>query len=365
MKRSQRPVIQAALTLAPLLIAPAAVAHVNAAAGVDQTLVPYASMRDSVRLPDGRTVHLVCMGHGAPVVILTAGAGGWSVVWSKVQPAVALKTRVCAWDRAGYGFSDPSPKPQTVDNTTSDLEAALSAGGVAPPYVLVGHSLGAYESLLLADRRPSDVVGMVLVDPSVPDQTARFDRVTPAMSEWMRSHQSPTLELFKTCAAALRSGTAQQGGPTPARCLSPPPPPPDYPPELRAAMAKRSAEASPAIVAAAMDTMASFMSSIDEDSKTVVKPDRNYGAMPLIVLTRTEFDSPPDFSDAVKAEIPAEQAEWKRAHAEYAALSTRGVDRAVAGSSHDIPEIKPQAVIDAIDEVVDEARASRRTATAR
>src|SRR5205814_1606569 len=114
------------------------------------------------RLPDGRTIHLVCMGQGSPVVILTAGEAGWSIAWNKVQPGVAAKTRVCAWDRAGLAFSSPSPKPPTVDNAASDLQAALAAAGIAGPYVVVGHSLGAYESLLLADRQPSKVVGMVL-----------------------------------------------------------------------------------------------------------------------------------------------------------------------------------------------------------
>jgi len=124
---------------------------------------------------------------------------------------------------------------------------------------------------------------------------------------------------------------------------------------------KNLADSSPEEYAAIIENYISYTKSIDLDSRMAVNPHRNYGNMPLIVLTASEFLSPPDFSAAAKAEIPTFHAEWERAHDAYAALSTRGVNRTVAGSSHDIPQIKPQAVIDAIDEVVDEVRASGRT----
>ena len=163
------------------LVEPAA-AQQQAAASVaaDKTLVPYASTKDSVRLPDGRTIHMVCMGHGSPLVILTPGGNDWALVWNKVQPAVAQKTRVCSWERPGAGLSTPPPNPQTVAETTTDLQAALDAAHLAGPYVVVGHSRGAGESLLLKDREPSRVIGMVLVDPAVPGWHAIRDRVAPA-----------------------------------------------------------------------------------------------------------------------------------------------------------------------------------------
>jgi pimeloyl-ACP methyl ester carboxylesterase len=336
----------------------AAIAQDGARPAVDQTLLPYASTGDSARLPDGRTIHLVCMGRGGPVVLLTAGGTGWSISWAKVQPAVAAKTRVCSWDPAGLGLSSPSPQPQTSDNLTSDLVAALKSRGLDGPYVVVGHSLGAYVSLLLADRRPSSVVGMVLVDPSLPDQTAIFDRITPAQSAWMKALPEPATYLER-CAAALRSGSVRPGWPDPDGCLRPPDWPTDWPPELLAALNKNYVNAPPAVTAAAVATIASNMKSADEDGKLVINPERNYGDMPLIVLTADEFRSPPDYPAAATAEIPAEQAEWRRGHEAYAALSTRGVDRIVPNSHHEMPDETPQAVIDAIRTVVDEARESR------
>ena len=132
----------------------------------------YANPADVVKLSDGRTIHLVCMGTGGPTVILNGGAGNWSADWSRIQPAVADKARVCAWDRAGWGLSGPSPLPQTAWHTMDDLRAALAARGITGPYVLVGASLGGPDSLLFADRWRNEVAGMVFVDSSIPGQSS-------------------------------------------------------------------------------------------------------------------------------------------------------------------------------------------------
>jgi len=115
------------------------------------------------------------MGTGSPTVILTAGLGDSE--WQKVQPQVARVTRVCFWDRYGSGFSSKATGRETVAETTADLIAALKAARVGGPFVAVGHSLGAYESLLFKDWAPKAVVGMVLVDPSIPGQADRLNKV--------------------------------------------------------------------------------------------------------------------------------------------------------------------------------------------
>lgn len=128
------------------------------------------------RIAEGKTIHIKCMGTGSPTVILTAGLGGSTNDWRKVQPQVARTTRVCAWDRPGSGLSSKSTGQETVAETTADLVAALKVTRIEGPFVVVGHSLGAYESLLLKDRAPEAVVGMVLVDPSIPDQGDRLNK---------------------------------------------------------------------------------------------------------------------------------------------------------------------------------------------
>ena len=129
----------------------------------DQRMLPYVEPGQLVDI-GGRRINLHCTGADGPTVILMAGIFSWSVVWYKTQPVIAQKTRVCAFDRAGYGFSDPGPRPQILSDVVDDLHAALNAGPIPGPYVLVGHSLGGIEARLYAQRWPKEVVGMVLVD---------------------------------------------------------------------------------------------------------------------------------------------------------------------------------------------------------
>jgi pimeloyl-ACP methyl ester carboxylesterase len=91
---------------------------------------------------DGRRLHLHCTGKGTPTVILMAGGGTFSIDWALVQPKVAESTRVCSYDRAGLGWSDPGPAEDRVEETVSDLHAVLQASGEHGPYVLVGASIG-------------------------------------------------------------------------------------------------------------------------------------------------------------------------------------------------------------------------------
>lgn len=120
-----------------------------------------------VTLPDGRRLNLVCNGRGSPTVILEAGFGATAGAWHKVQPAVARTTRVCAYDRAGYGFSDPGPLPRDGAAIARDLEHALAAARITGPYVVVGHSSGGLYARLFAARRPREAVGLILLDPTV------------------------------------------------------------------------------------------------------------------------------------------------------------------------------------------------------
>jgi pimeloyl-ACP methyl ester carboxylesterase len=239
------------------------------------------------RIGEGKTINIKCMGTGSPTVILTAGLGDSE--WQKVQPQVARMTKVCFWDRYGSGFSSKATGRETVAETTADLIAALKVARIKGPYVAVGHSLGAYESLLFKDRAPEAVVGMVLVDPSIPDQGDRLNKAV---------HKPPL------------SGKA-------------------------------------------------LLNPLFISSKQVVNLERNYGEMPIIVLTSTKVpELPPETPDAVsaRATFAAMDAEMHRGHAELAALSSRGVQRMVRDSGHYIQLDQPNAVIGAIKEVISATR---------
>jgi pimeloyl-ACP methyl ester carboxylesterase len=119
----------------------------------------------------GRGLHLVCKGSGNPAVILESGAGGFSFDWALAQPAIAKVTRVCAYDRAGYAWSDMSPGFEQFPAVAEDMQELLRQAGIKPPWVLVGHAFGALYARDYQRRFPQQVAGLVLVDPTPEEDT--------------------------------------------------------------------------------------------------------------------------------------------------------------------------------------------------
>ncbi|HEY6455031.1 MAG TPA: alpha/beta hydrolase [Steroidobacteraceae bacterium] len=348
--------------LAGFLVAPASRAAPTAPN--EQQMAPYLAPQSAVHVGKGRTINLVCLGHGSPTVILSAGLEAWSVWWWEVQPSLAKRTRVCTWDRAGYGFSSPSPEPQDIVHTTADLELALTRAGILGPYVMVGHSLGGLESLRFADLHRKSVVGMVLVDPEIPDRAAVEERIAPQLGTMSRASVEQTVKGLQHCAAELRGSTLKRGAPEFERCTATLA---ALDPRLRAAIARLNADP------ARLLTQASTEKEHYADSREVINAQRRYDDMPLIVLTAGRDESsilsamPPGTPGA---STPAELAEfrkqialflrdgWGTGHDAYAALSTRGRNQLVPDSGHNIPITKPEVVISAVIEVLDETRPS-------
>lgn len=119
-------------------------------------------------------LHLNCQGSGLPAVILDSGLGGSSLEWSRVQPILARNHRVCAYDRAGYGWSEGGPLPRTSERIVFELNALLRNAAIPPPFILVGHSFGGLNVRLYASYFPDQVAGLVLVDAAHEDQ---FDKM--------------------------------------------------------------------------------------------------------------------------------------------------------------------------------------------
>src|SRR3954453_14809316 len=118
----------------------------------------------------GHRLHMHCTGSGSPTVVLNNGTGEVSQSWARITPEIAATTRVCAYDRAGQGWSDDASHPQDGRAIATDLHALLNAAGARGPYLLVGHSLGGVYAMTFAAQYPSDVAGMVLLDSSTPEQ---------------------------------------------------------------------------------------------------------------------------------------------------------------------------------------------------
>ncbi|MCZ2123457.1 MAG: alpha/beta hydrolase [Anaerolineales bacterium] len=122
----------------------------------------------------GYRLHIVCVGEGSPTVVMEAGMSGWSVDWYFVQPEIGRFTRVCAYDRAGYGWSDAGPQPRDSRQVAKELHTLLSNAGIEGEIVLVGHSLGGLFAQYYARTNPDQVAGLVLVDSVHYEQSVRM-----------------------------------------------------------------------------------------------------------------------------------------------------------------------------------------------
>lgn len=156
---TQLPATPTSAPPSPIIVpTPAAETATAAAATANGTLVDIGGYR----------LYLRCTGAGSPTVVLDAGLNETSASWVDVQPSVAAFTRVCSYDRAGRGQSDPGPAPRTSQRIATELHTALLAAGEAGPYILAGHSFGGLNMRIYASMYPDDVVGLVLVD-ALPD----------------------------------------------------------------------------------------------------------------------------------------------------------------------------------------------------
>lgn len=293
---------------------------------------------------DGHRLNLVCMGSGRPVVLLDAGLGDWSPSWIPIQSRLASRTTVCAYDRAGYGFSDPAFSPRTAGTNARELHDLLHAANLPAPYVLAAHSYGGLDVLAFAEMYRPDVAGLVLVDGTAPG-VAMPAAVKPFMSAQMARAQQ--------CAAAARDKFARSS-PTFTACFHSmwgigSLPNNGVTPRLQAAVERQAREPAP------YDAVVLEMSSLTQSQREVQRRERPLGDLPLVVLTATthgEDQMPPALSASMRRFEPA----WRKAHVRLAALSTRGRYELVK-SDHYMQFEHPDVVISALRSVVSQIRA--------
>ncbi len=124
----------------------------------------------------GYKLHIYCKGDvtSRPTVILDSGVGGFSLEWIRIQETIAEQDRICAYDRAGYGWSDMGPLPRTTKRITTELHTLLENAGITGPYIFVGHSFGGYTAQYYARNYQDEIIAMLLIDSSHPEQFYRF-----------------------------------------------------------------------------------------------------------------------------------------------------------------------------------------------
>jgi pimeloyl-ACP methyl ester carboxylesterase len=257
----------------------------------------------------GCRLHIWCSGVGTPTVILETGLGGSSVGWGFVQPAVAEFTRVCSYDRAGMGYSDPGPSPRTARRMAGELAQLLDHSGIDRPVVLVGASIGGLVVRVFASERAERAAGLVLVDATHEDQ----------------KHEIPSFVHFVpllSSVGALRLLGMSFG----------------QSPDSLAPSVRKFAQATAFRAAgphAAADELKNIWTSVAE-----VKATRRKLTLPLIVLTAGRGSG----------------AEWQALQRDQVGLSERGCMITAEKSGHDIAIGQPEVVVDAIRAVVEAAR---------
>ncbi len=302
------------------------------------TDMPAGAMQNLIKLADGRWLTYVCAGTGSPTILLDYGAGASLNSWQLVFEPLSKVSQTCMFERAGFGLSDPGPLPRDVNTVVGDIEAFLTAAKIQTPIVLVGHSLASYHIRQFANLHRDQTAGLVLVDPSGDGQDARFIAAMPAAKAFIES-QTVTEEQVKTCSTGIRSLI---------HSIAPSQTPDDMDPIFGKCGGK-----DPDRVEATLSEIASMPVVSTNQIKAAAKP---YGDLPLIVLTRGDYDKdfPPDIPAEAKAMF---KTIWTTMHAEMAAQSAIGITRTVEGAGHSIQREKPQPVIDAVTEVVTAARA--------
>jgi pimeloyl-ACP methyl ester carboxylesterase len=150
---------------------------------------------------NGHKMHLYCTGSGSPTIVLEAGWGGSTPVlgWANLQPELAQFTRVCSYDRAGLGWSEPQPEPADADQIAANLHELLSQAGVSGPMVLVAHSMGGIDARDYITHYPANVVGLILLDSASPYQQQRFEAVTGPQSS---SHMALNFRFYRLAFSA-------------------------------------------------------------------------------------------------------------------------------------------------------------------
>ena len=353
--RANRAALLAALLAAFALLAAAQPAP--AAAAAPATLAPevaaqYVAPHDGIDI-GGRKLNLFCMGSGPRTVLLEAGGSDWSVTWALVQPALAGKARVCAYDRAGLGYSDPFFLPRTPIAIVEDMHALIAAAKLKTPLVLVGHSLGGFNVKLYAALYPEDVAGLVLVDPSEdrfderarPFLNRRFGPLVAARTELNGgTFGAYIMERYRRCAEAARQGPLDPASDTYRRCSDPPRAPLG---EAIAAERKRIQVGVNYQTAQASEVLNSVYGDLSGEAvyRGLFRPGV-FGSKPVVVLTHGLFDAedPLDVADHAATVMLAR---------EDARLSRRGVQRTVPGSGHNIQIEAPEAIITAVNDVLE------------
>jgi pimeloyl-ACP methyl ester carboxylesterase len=257
--------------------------------------------------PDGRLVdvgghrlHIRTFGTGSPAIVIETGLGNDVIrVWEDVIDALSDETQVVFYTRAAYGASEPGPFPRTSERIAGELHALVDATPIEPPFIVVGHSIGAINALVYASEHKNVVDGLVLLDPPPLD--------------FIRGRRFPELvAMGDSMTAGFRLD------------------------------AERARDEGDERQATYLETVASEHDEMFRSSGTRVATIESLGAMPLVVVVSGVPN--PQF------EPHAEEFQrfWRDSGEELTRLSTRGEFVFASHSDHDLPGNATDTVVRAI-----------------
>ena len=268
----------------------------------------------------GYRLHINCVGAGSPTVVIDAGLGDWSASWSnRVQPEAARTTRVCTYDRAGMGWSEPGPLPRTATHFAQELHTLLHKARVPGPYVLVGHSMGGLTVRVFAHAYAAEVAGVVLIESMHPRQAKPSDSTTPPQVAAPASRLSIYTLPARIGLLRLLAG----------------------PLDLKSGL---SPEVANAYVAFSV-VPRSIQTYIDEgkgmpESLAQAGAVTSFGAVPLIVLSRGQD----------------QEQRWQEMQADLLHLSSNSQHLIADQSGHNVQLDQPAAAVEAIVKMVEQIR---------
>lgn len=283
----------------------------------------------------GRRLHLHCTGNGSPTVVIEAGASSFAIDFALVQPEVSKTTRVCSYDRANSGWSDMRPDVDTPIRVIRDLRTLLDTAGEKGPFVTVGASRGGVFVRLFQAEYPTDVAGMVLIDPTAEDRLfVMFQGQGVALTSLTPEQHRSTMPPAN---ASIPIPTRQPQTGAPFDRL----PEPLY--ATRVAIDRKLIASMPSTISGEIviesssgdHAMLSRLSAARKANPTLL------GDLPLVVLSRGLNASPDQHA----------------AHAEISRLSRNSRHLVVAESYHEIHLSHPNVVIAAITDVIAAVRA--------
>jgi pimeloyl-ACP methyl ester carboxylesterase len=281
----------------------------------------------------GRRLHLHCTGAGTPTVVIESGASAFAIDWTLVQPEIARTNRVCSYDRAGHGWSDPVTDAAPRASIPGELHALLQTAQEKPPYILVGASMGALWVRRYQIDYPDEVVGLVLVDPAHEDRLFTYFEgsavaIAALTPEQVRS-SIPSGDI-----RIPRQRSPQTGAPfdrLPRELY-----------EIRILLDQRLIASQPWVV------------TYEQRVRGAVGEHENLATLRQIGLTQTHpaGDRP---VVVLSRSMGANQEMWD-VHARAARISSNSRHTVVAEAGHEIHLFKPDAVIQAIHDVRDACR---------